>query len=180
MAVKSLNPTILDKIASLSQTEGINTELLEQFALFVLKNQKAKRPKPLSMNQLKDAVLAHFEVKNTTALRKSGAFKMATDGMDNLNLRLKASWETLYRQFVGILPGERAEVGDTCINGIDIFKYFQPWKVFGLDAQTASDEDIKRAYRDLSKQYHPDNKQSGDSRVFDRINSMYQSISAGA
>ena len=58
MAVKSLNPTILDKIASLSQTEGINTELLEQFALFVLKNQKAKRPKPLSMNQLKGVLKA--------------------------------------------------------------------------------------------------------------------------
>ena len=180
MAVKSLNPTILDEIASLSQSESIDARLLEQFALFVLKNQKTKRPKPLSMNQLKEAVFAHFEVKNTTALRKSGAFKMATDGMDKLNLRLKASWKTLYRQFVGVLPSEGAEVGDTCINGIDIFKYFQPWKVFGLDAKTASDDEIKQAYRGLSKQYHPDNKESGDSRIFDRINSMYQSISAGA
>ena len=180
MTVKSLNSTILNEIASLSQSENVDAHLLEQFALFVLKNQKAKRPKSLSMNQLKDAVLNYFEVKNTTALRKSGAFKMATDGMDKLNLRLKESWETLYRQFVGVLPGEGSQVGDTCINGIDIFKYFQPWKVFGLDAKTASDEDIKRAYRSLSKQYHPDNTQSGNSRMFDRINSMYQSISAGA
>lgn len=180
MLVKSLNPIILDEIASLSQAEGIDVHRLEVFALFVLKNQTAKQPKQLSMNKLKDAVLAHFEAKNTTALRKSGAFKMATDGMDKLNLRLKASWEALYRQFVGILPGEGAEVGDTCINGVDIFKYFQPWKVFGLEAKTASDEDIKQAYRNLSKQYHPDNKKSGDSRMFDRINSMYQSISVGA
>ncbi|MGB7085091.1 MAG: hypothetical protein WBD47_06030, partial [Phormidesmis sp.] len=81
------------------------------------------------MNQLKTAVFSHFEVKNTTALRKSSSFKMATDGMDKLNLRLKQSWEVLYRQFVGVLPGEASEVGDSCINGIDIFKYFQPWKV---------------------------------------------------
>lgn len=180
MAAKSLNPVILNKIASISQAEGIDAQLLEQFALFVLENQKAKRSKSLSMKQMKDAVLAHFEVKNTTALRKSGAFKMATDGIDKLNLRIKTSWEILYRQFVGVLPGEGCEVGDTCINGIDVFKYFQPWKVFGLDAKTASDEDIKQAYRGLSKQYHPDNKESGDSRMFDRINSMYQSISAGA
>ena len=180
MTVKSLNPIILDEIASLSKGEGIDALLLEQFALFVLKNKTAKQPKQLSMNKLKAAVLEHFEAKNTTTLRKSGAFKMATDGMDKLNLRLKASWETLYRQFVGVLPGEGSEVGDTCINGVDIFKYFQPWKVFGLDAKTASDEEIKKAYRSLSKQYHPDNKKSGNSRMFDRINSMYQSISVGA
>ncbi len=180
MAIKSLNSTILNEIASLSHLESIDARLLEQFALFVLKNQRTKRHKSLSMNQLKDAVFAHFEVKNTTALRQSGAFKMATDGMDKLNLRLKVSWETLYRQFVGVLPGEGSEVGDTCINGIDIFKYFRPWKVFGLDAKTASDEDIKQAYRGLSKQYHPDNRESGNSRMFDRINSMYQSILAGA
>ena len=180
MAVKTLNSTILNEIASLSQSESIDARLLEEFALFVLQNQKIKRPKPLSMNQLKNAVFSHFEVKSTTALRKSGTFKMATDGMDKLNLRLKSSWETLYRQFVGVLPGEGSEVGDTCINGIDIFKYFQPWKVFGLDAKTASDEDIKQAYRGLSKQYHPDNKETGNSRMFDRINSMYQSIAVGA
>jgi len=180
VAIKSLNPIIIDEIRALSQAKGIEAQLLEEFALFVLKNQKVKRPKPLSMNELKDAILAHFEVKDTTALRKSGSFKMATDGMDKLNLRLKSSWEALYRKFVGVLPVEDAEVGSNCINGIDIFKYFQPWKVFGLDAKSASDDDIKQAYRKLSKQYHPDNTESGDARMFDRINTMYQSISVEA
>lgn len=180
MSKKSINPTILDRIKTLSREEGIDAYLLEELALFVIDNQKAKRPKPLPMKALKDAVFKHFEVKNTTALRRNSGFKMATDGMEKLNLRLKQSWETLYRKFVGVLPGESSEIGDSCINGIDIFKYFQPWKVFGLDPKNASSEDIKKAYRNLSKQYHPDNKDSGDSRVFDRINSMYQSISAGA
>jgi hypothetical protein len=177
---KPLSPIILKEINALSQANGIDAQLLETFARFVLKNQTAKRPKPLSMPQLRNAILKHFGVKDTTLLRKSSAFKMATDGMDTLNLRLKESWETLYRKFVGVLPGEDSETGEHCINGIDIFKYFQPWKVFGLDAKTASDEDIKQAYRRLSKQYHPDNLKSGDSRMFDRINSMYQSIAAGA
>ncbi|NJM98587.1 MAG: J domain-containing protein [Phormidesmis sp. RL_2_1] len=180
MAKKSINPIILNKIQALSQTEGIDSHLLEEFALFVLENQRVKRPKSLSMTELKTAVFEHFDVNGTAALRKAGSFKMATDGMDKLNLRLKQAWEILYRKFVGVLPGEDSEVGDSCINGIDIFKYFQPWRVFGLEAKTASDEEIKQAYRKLSKQYHPDNQESGDSRMFDRINSMYQSISAGA
>ena len=180
MANKSINPTILERIQLLSQSEGISANILEEFALFVLDNRRAKKPKKLSMNELKEAVFAHFEVKNTTALRKSNAFKMATDGMEKFNLRLKSSWETLYRKFVGTLPGEEAEIGNACINGIDIFKYFKPWKVFGLDASTASEDEIKQAYRALSKQYHPDNKKSGNVRIFDRINVMYQSISAEA
>lgn len=180
MKKKTINPVILERIQTLSDEEGISAHILEDFALFVLENRTTKKPKPLSMNALKKAIYEHFDVKNTTALRKSGSFNMATDGMEALNLRLKQSWETLYRKFVGTLPGEEAELGDQCINGVDIFKYFQPWKVFGLDANTASDEDIKTAYRKLSKQYHPDNKETGDARMFDRLNNMYQSISAGA
>ncbi|MGD1899756.1 MAG: DnaJ domain-containing protein [Phormidesmis sp.] len=180
MAKRSISPAILDRIQQLSSSEGIDARTLETFALFVLNNQRTKKPKALSMQALKDAVFAHFEVKNTTALRKSGAFKMATDGMDTLNLRLKTSWEQLHRQFVGTLPGEASQVGDDCINGIDIFEYFKPWTVFGLDAKTASDEEIKQAYRQLSKKYHPDNKESGSARIFDRINLMYRSIAAEA
>lgn len=180
MSNRSISPAIFARINSLTQSESISAQILEDFAIFVLENRRTKQPKALSMAALKEAVLAHFEVKNTVALRKSGAFKMATDGMDLLNLRLKKSWEQLYRQFVGVLPGEDAQVGHDCVNGVDIFKYFQPWKVFGLDAKTASEEDIKRAYRQLSKQYHPDNPESGSDRMFERINSMYRSIAAEA
>jgi hypothetical protein len=179
MAKFLISATIEKKIQQISQSQGVDSQLLEEFALFVLEDG-GKKVKPLSIAQLKAAVLKHFEVKNAADLRKAGSFKMATDGMEQLNLRLKASWETLYRKFVGVLPGEDSEAGRDCINGVDIFKYFQPWKVFGLDAKTASEEDVKQAYRQLSKQYHPDNSKTGDARIFDRINTMYQSISAGA
>lgn len=174
-----ISPGIEERIQQLSQAKGVDVRLLEEFALFVLQDG-GEKVKPLSMKQLKTAVLKHFSAKDAAALRKSGPFKMATDGMDKLNLRLKSSWETLYRKFIGVLPGEDAEIGNDCVNGIDVFKYFQPWKVFGLEPQAASDEDIKSAYRQLSRQFHPDNPETGDARIFDRINTMYQSISAGA
>jgi len=180
MAKKSISPAIFNKIQQLSETEGIDAQILEDFALFVLGNRRASKPKVLSMGELKGAVFAHFEVSSTKDMRKSGAYRMATDGMDKLNLRLKESWEQLYRQFVGILPGEDSQVGEACINGVDIFKYFKPWTVFGLDAKTSSEQDIKQAYRQLSKRYHPDNKDSGNARIFDRINLMYRSITAVA
>ena len=40
---------------------------------------------------------------------------MATDGMDKLDLRLKSTWEILYRKFVGIIPGEENQQEYGCI-----------------------------------------------------------------
>lgn len=178
MAVKKLNSKIQSEIQRISSKYAVESAILENFAAFVI---SSSRPvKKLSIHQLKAAVLHHFEVEDTTQLRRSGAFKMATDGMDNLNLRLKEDWEKLYREFVGILPGEDNDAGYGCINGLNIFNYFRPWTIFGLDAETAKDSDIKEAYRKLSKTYHPDVPKTGDAKIFDRINTMYQSISAEA
>lgn len=105
---------------------------------------------------------------------------MAIDGMDSLNLAKKEGWEILYRKFIGILPGEENQQGYGCINGINIFNYFRPWQVFGLDPSVATPQDIKIAYRDLSKIYHPDNSETGDPKIFDAITIMYKSISAEA
>lgn len=58
------------------------------------------------------------------------------------------------------------------------FKYFKPWEVFGLDPKTASQKDIKDAYKKLSKVYHPDIAGTGDKKIFNEINTMYRSIAA--
>lgn len=177
-----LNSYLQHEIARLAEIHGLSTLVFKEFAHFVIENHKKKDPKikPLTLTQIKAAIYQHFSVKNTTELKKSGAFKMATDGMDTLNLSVKDGWEKLYRKFIGILPGEENQQGYGCINGINVFNYFKPWQVFELDPQTATPQDIKNAYYRLSKIYHPDVPQTGDAAIFDCLTVMYKSISAEA
>ncbi|MFN9176048.1 MAG: DnaJ domain-containing protein [Synechocystis sp.] len=177
-----LNQVVQLEIERLSDLYGYKIHHLEEFAEFVINNKSNKRKpinkitKELKLSEIKQKIYDYFEVKSTTELKKSGEFKLATRDM-KLNLGQKESGQTLYREFVGILPEEECEQGKDCINGINIFKYFRPWQVFGLDGQTATEEEIKSVYRKLSKTYHPDNQETGDARIFDRINLMYRSIS---
>ena len=182
MPQTTLNKLIQNEISQISEQQNIDTNFLEEFAVFVIENykKKDKAKKSLSLTQLKKAVYEYFKVSNTTELRQSSSFKMATDGLENLNFRLKADWERLYREFVDILPEEGNQQGYGCINGINIFDYFKPWQVFGLDPKKATQNDIKKAYRQFSKKYHPDVPNTGDAKVFDRINTMYKSITAEA
>lgn len=182
MSQTTLNKLVQDEIYRIAALQSIDAGILEDFAYFVIKNYKKKdvKIKPLTLPQLKKAIYNYFEVSNTTELKRAGSFKMATDGMDDLNLSVKDTWERLYRKFIGILPGEENQQGYGCINGINIFNYFKPWQVFGLDPKVATPDDIKKVYRDLSKIYHPDVPGTGDAKVFDHINTMYKSISAEA
>ncbi len=132
----------------------------------------------MKIQQLKEAIYREFNTKNTAELINSGRFKLSVDGMGMMDLRRKKDWEKLYRKFIGILPAERNQEGYGCINGIHIFNYYDPWGVFGLDPSTATTEDIKKAYRQLSRIYHPDNKETGDANIFNRINQMYRGLTA--
>jgi hypothetical protein len=184
-----LNPQITQEIEKISAMYQMDSAILEQFAEFVLanakvkaqpkppkpKSQKAKAAKKPTLAQLKESVFHYFGVADTKALKKSAKFIMSTSGM-GISLTGKEGWESIYRKFIGILPGEDGESGYGCINGINIFKYSMPWKTFGLDPATASPEDIKTAYRTLSKIYHPDVPNSGDARVFERLSQFYQSL----
>lgn len=182
MAQILLTPQVQDEIVRLSKVRQIDAKLLEEFAYFVFQSVKqryAQTAKPLKIDELKQAIYNRFNVKNTIDLRKSGTFKMATDGMEKLDFRLKSSWEVLYRKFVGILPNEENQQGYGCINGINVFQYFKPWQAFRLDPKTATKDDIKASYYQLSKIYHPDNVETGDREVFEQIETMYKSIVAG-
>jgi preprotein translocase subunit Sec63 len=195
MTTNPLNSLILEQISHICEQYSIESGILEDFADFVIKNHRKKSPKPsltkskttattttgpkvkpLTLTQLKQAVYAYFEVSNTTELKKSSMFQMATRAFDNINLSQRESWEKIYREYVGILPEEDGETGKHCINGINIFKYFYPYRVFELDPKTATKEDIKNAYYRLSKVYHPDNQETGDAEVFDCLTVMYKSI----
>jgi DnaJ domain len=180
--VDKLNTLLRDEIARIAASSEIDPTTLESFALFVIENHRKKvtKPKPpkikkLTLAQIKAAVFEHFGVADTKLLKKSSTFVMATSGM-TVNLSGKEGWEALHRKFVGILPGEDGEKGHGCVNGINIFKYTLPWRTFGLDPKTASTEDIKAAYRDLSKIYHPDMGATGDAQIFERLTVFYKSL----
>jgi hypothetical protein len=161
------------EIQRLSDAYAISRELLEDFARFVVR--QLQPPPRLSVKELQKAVYDHFSVKNATELRKSSSFKLATSGIGKLSLSNVDDLEHIYCQHIGILPNEEGKVGYGCINGINIFKYDLPWRVFGLDPDKATDEDIKAAYYRLSKLYHPDS-QTGDDKIFQKLTLFYKSL----
>ncbi|NEO84395.1 MAG: J domain-containing protein [Spirulina sp. SIO3F2] len=132
--------------------------------------------RPLSLKELKQALYQKFDVTNTVELRKDGCFRGLSHGLGKFDFRFKATWKTLYRELVGILPDEYNQQGYGCINGINIFNYFRPWQVFEIDPKTTTLAEIRHAYHRLAKIYHPDNPETGDREMFERIEIMYRSI----
>jgi hypothetical protein len=47
------------------------------------------------------------------------------------------------------------------------------WDVLGV-ARTAGDDEIKRAYFSLARQYHPDNKETGNVDLFRQVQTAYE------
>lgn len=188
VSTAKLNSFIQAELRRVLCLQEINQEILEEFARFVIANHKKKEPKPVKAKamkpaEIKAAIFDYFGVgdkRTVTILRKNSRFLMETEGMDLPSLASAEGWKTLYREFVGYLPGEEFQTGYGCINGVNIFQYFRPWRVFGLDPATATNQDKKDAYYQLSKAYHPDNKETGDAKIFDLIKNMYTSISAEA
>lgn len=187
-APAKLNSFVLAEIQRILGLPEIHEEELAEFARFVIANHKKKDPKPvkpkaLKPAEIKAAVFDYFgvgEKRTATTLRKNSRFLMETEGMDLPPLTNAEGWKALYREFVGYLPGEEFQSGYGCIHGVNIFQYFKPWRVFGLDPATATAQDKKNAYYELSKLYHPDNQETGDAKIFDLIKNMYASISAEA
>ena len=187
---KTLTAVMEAELQRLVTSHGYDAEILTTFASFILNPpkpskatkskpasipKKVKGPKPLSITELKKAVLECFQVKDLAALRKSATFQMATSGLGKLEFTKKEGWEAVYRKSIGILPGEESETGEGCINGINIFKYDMPWKAFGLDSKTSTKDEIKTAYRELCQIYHPD-KPTGNTSIFDRLTTFYKSL----
>lgn len=179
---KPLNSWVQSEISRLSEIHGLEKSHFEAFAKFILENHKKPEPKPpkplkpLTLPQLKAAVYQHFGVADTKALKLSGTFQLATSSIKNLDLSKRPGWETLYRKLIGVLPNELNEQGYGCVNGINIFKYDMPWKAFGLDPQTTTTAEIKAAYYTLSRIYHPDNQETGNAQIFDRLTIFYKGL----
>lgn len=140
----------------------------------------------LSVGQLRKSIADYFNEKDAKDLPSNDMYRMGSRMMQQewedknpgkkWNLNNPDVLETMYRKYVDILPKERNSTGPTSINGIDVTKYFRPYQVFGLDPKTATKEDKKRAYRKLAQKYHPDNPETGNRDMFERVENMYKSI----
>ncbi|MFN5516083.1 MAG: J domain-containing protein [Cyanobacteriota bacterium] len=160
------------EIVKIIQEKGYYKEVLDYFANFIIEGPD----KRLNCNQLKLAIYEHFGVKDKESLMKSSSFRMATDGIKNINFSRIESLENIYRKIIGVLPHERYEVGYGCINGNNIFKYSLPWRIFCVNPRTVTKEKLKSAYRELAKIYHPDNLKTGDKDIFHRLQILYESV----
>ena len=166
-------------IQELLQATSITAEQLLEFAETIngspFKEAPKAKPKTMTMKQAKDAVLQKFNCKTVTELRKNKTFMMSmTD--EEVKLKSKDDWLKLYRRWIAVPDSERNLSGKTCINGIDVLENFRPWHVFNLNPETATTEDIKKAFRELAKVHHPD--VGGDERVFERLQKMRDSVLA--
>jgi hypothetical protein len=178
-----LNIYLQAEIDRLARQRNIEPLLLTDFANFVISNYKKKNPKPpkqakskpLTLSQLKAAVLQRFGCADAKALRANKDFQMAMAG-EEFDLKTRAGWLMLYRQWVGVPEDERSLSGPTAINGIDVLLNFRPWIVFGLDPNTASVEDVNDVFRKLVKLHHPD--YGGDPRVFQQLQVMRDTLLA--
>ena len=161
------------KIHEIVRAHGYDEQILLGFAEFVNGGTfKAIEP---SMQDLKNAVITAFDCSSYKELKKNSTFELFVQE-HNLKMNRKASWLKAYRKFVGLPDNERNAIGNTSINGVDVMRNFLPWKVFALDPRTATSEDIKSAFNQLAKEYHPDHGGSAD--VFEKLKTMRDSLLA--
>ena len=171
---KSLNrPAVEQRIAELLAQGTPDAAALLAFAEFI---HGRPFPEPvLTLTQLKSEVCKAFGCESAKELRQSSEFNLAMAGR-SFDLKTKADWQKLYREWVGVPQAERNRSGSTCINGIDVLENFRPWHVFGLEPSTATADDIRDAFRRLAKEHHPD--AGGDPRVMERLQKMRDSLLA--
>ena len=166
-------PAVQQRIGELLAQGAPDAPALLAFAEFI---HGKPFPEPvLTLTELKSEVCRVFGCENAKELRQSREFNLTMAGR-SFNLKTKADWQKLYREWVGVPQAERNRSGPTCINGIDVLENFRPWHVFGLDPSTATADDIKEAFRCLAKEHHPD--VGGDPRVMQQLQTMRDSLLA--
>jgi hypothetical protein len=159
------------KIRELSKGHGYDEQVLLTFAQFI--NAGEFKPVEPSMQEMKQAVIESFGCSSYQDLKKNSGFTLFVQD-HALNMNNKVAWLKAYRKFVGLPDSERDAIGDTSINGVDVLRNFLPWKVFALNPQSATAEDVKSAFNELAKIYHPD--RGGNAEVFNQLKLMRDSL----
>lgn len=133
--------------------------------------------KKVGMKELRQGLVEAYGAKSWAEVRDRPDFKME---MEELRLKpnTQAGLRKMYRRKVG-LPNDEKNADKNrkgVINGVDVKRNFLPWEVFQLNPKTATKDDIKRSFRKLAKEHHPD--VGGDPEIFQRLQTMRESLEA--
>ena len=91
--------------------------------------------------------------------------------------KTRGDWEKIYNALIGVQKSDRGrKERPGIINGIDIQKHFRPWAVFGLNAKTATRDDVNSAFRKLAIKNHPDH--GGRAKDLEQLKLMRDSVLA--
>lgn len=131
----------------------------------------------MALKDIKSAVAKSWGKASYFELSKDADWKIYHSNT-GLKGQLRSTWEHYYREWVALPEDERQSTASYgVINGIDIFKNFRPWEVFGVDKKNGTKEQILSAYKMLAKQYHPDTgADGGDRKIFEKLTEMRDSL----
>lgn len=157
-----------------------------QSAATKAKRMEKNKVGDLTKADMEAALTKKFGVDSISELAKDNQFAMANGGKgkglapNGNEIRQTSVLAQQYRKHIGIIPNDPANQPGVrgVINGINVFHYWKPWQVLGLDPKKATGNDLKDAYKKLAKQYHPDNQSTGDREVFEKLDTIYKSLGA--
>jgi hypothetical protein len=173
---RGIDSFIEKRIKNYCLTHGCPEQGLREIVQLALSPSAATALGSMALKDIKAAVALSWKHNTYQSLSKDKNWKAYHQGT-GMNASKRETWEKYYREWVSLPDDEQNEPqGYGVINGIDIFKNFRPWEVFGVDNKTGGREDILKAYRRLSMKYHPDS--GGDPAIFQQLTTMKDSLMA--
>ena len=143
-------------IQTISDQYNCPKQALEELVKLALTPSEVAGLSSMSINQIKQKVAISWGKQTYKELKNDKGWQDYHKS-SGLNGSLRKTWETYYREWVKLPTDEQSlPAGENVVNGIDIFQNFRPWEAFNLDKQTATAEDVRSAFRRLSRRFHPD------------------------
>jgi hypothetical protein len=174
---RGIDPSVQAKIESFCRRYHCPPSAVIELIELALKPSAEIALSLMTLSNIKAAVAKSWGKKSYAELTKDADWKIY-HGNSGLKGQLRSTWEHYYREWVALPSDERQHTADYgIINGIDIFKNFRPWEVFGINKENGTREEVLTAYKTLAKQYHPDTgKNGGDRRIFEKLTEMRDSL----
>ena len=171
------HPSVFQLIQTISRDYNCPKETLEELVNLAFSPTDQNLLSSMSISLIKQKVSNSWGKANYKELKKDKGW-MQYHKSSGLNGSLRKTWEIYYREWVN-LPADEQNLPSSknVINGIDIFQNFRPWEAFNLDRKTATREDVKNAFRRLSKRFHPDTAQDdANPEAFNKLKEMRDAL----